>query len=85
MGSLSTFAPTIAQRRKALGLSQAQLAQAAATSLRTINALENGRAHEIGFHKLTRILAALGLELRLQEANNQRPTLEDLRNESADD
>ena len=72
-------------RRKARSLSQAQLAQAAGVSLRTISSLENRGSHDLGFRKLTRILSALGLELRLHEANTQRPTLDDLLNESADD
>ena len=44
----------------------------------TLDSLENGRAGELGFSKISNILNALGLELRLQEAGSGRPTLEDL-------
>jgi hypothetical protein len=47
--------------------------------------LEQGRAGEIGFSKLSRILAVLGLELRLAPAASVRPTLDDLRSEDRDD
>jgi hypothetical protein len=40
---------------------------------------------ELGFNKVVRILAALGLELHLREANHGRPTLDDLTNEAGDD
>jgi hypothetical protein len=36
---------------------------------------------DIGYKRLSRILHALGLDLRLTELNQQRPTLEDLRAE----
>jgi hypothetical protein len=50
-----------------------------------VDLLENGRAHEIGYSKLTRILAVVGLELRLQSMAPERPTLDDLLKESSDD
>jgi hypothetical protein len=50
-----------------------------------MDALENGRLGELGYSKITRILAALGLELKLQEASERRPTLEELMNEERDD
>jgi transcriptional regulator with XRE-family HTH domain len=68
----------IATRRKALGLSQAVLAKKASIGHSTLDALENGRLNELGFSKITRILSVLGLELKLQEANSRRPTLEEL-------
>jgi transcriptional regulator with XRE-family HTH domain len=72
----------IATRRKALGLTQSALVQKAGISRATLGALENGRCGELGFSKVARILAALGLELKLQEAHLRRPTLEELQEEN---
>lgn len=75
----------IAVARKARSLNQAELALKAGVSRSTIDLLENGRAREIGYSKLARILAAAGLELRLQPIAPERPTLDDLLAESDDD
>jgi transcriptional regulator with XRE-family HTH domain len=78
MLGLSSIGTEIAHRRKQLKLSQAELARKAGISRATLDAVENGRARELGFSKLTKLLAALGLELRLQPAASQRPTLDEL-------
>jgi len=83
--TLSSIGSQIATRRKALGLSQSELARKAGVSRATLEALENGRSGELGFSKVANILAALGLELKIQEANRQRPTLEELLEEDRDD
>lgn len=75
----------IAKRRKTLKLSQAELARKAAVSRATLDALENGRAGELGFSKLTKLLAVVGLELKLQAAGSHRPTLDELMQEDHDD
>ena len=75
----------IAERRNTLKLSQTALARKAGVSRATLDALENGRAGELGFSKITRLLAALGLELTLQTASSQRPTLDELMQEDRDD
>lgn len=75
----------IAEHRKKLKLTQAALARKAGISRATLEALENGRAGELGFSKLTKILAALGLELKLQAAGTHRPTLDQLLQEDRDD
>jgi transcriptional regulator with XRE-family HTH domain len=85
MLNLISIGQEIAERRKKLKLSQVELARKAGTSRATLEALENGRAGELGFSKLTKLLAALGLELKLQAASSQRPTLDDLLNEDRDD
>jgi transcriptional regulator with XRE-family HTH domain len=85
MLNLPSIGSQIASRRKTLGLSQFALAQKAKVSRATLDALENGRAGELGFSKLTNILSALGLELKLQEANFERPTLDELLEEDRDD
>lgn len=85
MLDLISIGGKIAERRKMLKLSQAVLARKAGVSRATLDALENGRAGELGFSKVTRLLAALGLELTLQTASTQRPTLDDLMQEDSDD
>jgi len=83
--SLISIGSQIASRREALRLSQSDLARKARVSRATLEALENGRSGEVGFSKVANILSALGLELKLQEANLQRPTLDDLLEEDRDD
>ena len=85
MLDLTSLGEQISDRRKLLKLSQAILARRAAISRATLDALENGRARELGFSKLTKLLAALGLELKLQPAGSQRPTLDELLQEDRDD
>lgn len=68
----------IAERRRTLKLTQAELARRARVGRVTLDALENGRTGELGFARIGRILAALGLDLRVAEARRNRPTLEDL-------
>jgi len=82
---LTSIGERIATKRKELGLTQSQLAQKARVGLSTLDALENGRLGELGYSKITNILTALGLELRLQEASRRRPTLEELLEEGRDD
>ena len=82
---LISIAPQIAERRKKLKLSQSALARKAGISRATLEALENGRAGELGFAKVTKLLAALGLELKLQAASSHRPTLDELLEEDRDD
>jgi transcriptional regulator with XRE-family HTH domain len=82
---LTAIGLEIAAHRKALKLSQSALASKAGVSRATLNALENGRAGELGFSKLTKLLAAVGLELNIQAAGSQRPTLDELMQEDRDD
>ena len=85
MLNLILLGKKIAERRKKLKLSQTELTRMAGLSRATLDALENGRAGELGFSKVTKLLTALGLELRLQLASSQRPTLDDLMQEDRDD
>jgi transcriptional regulator with XRE-family HTH domain len=82
---LSLLGEQIATTRKTLGLTQPMLAKKARVGLSTLDALENGRLGELGYSKITNILTALGLELKLQEAIAGRPTLEELMEEGRDD
>jgi transcriptional regulator with XRE-family HTH domain len=85
MLELTSIGQRIAESRKKLKLSQVALARKAGISRATLEALENGRAGELGFSKLTKLLAALGLELKLQAASSHRPTLDELLQEDRDD
>jgi len=85
MLSLISLGAQVAEQRRKLHLSQAALARQAGISRATLDALENGRTGELGFSKISRLLAALGLELKLQTASSQRPTLDELLDEDRDD
>jgi transcriptional regulator with XRE-family HTH domain len=82
---LASIGETVAKKRREVGITQAALARNARVGRSTLDALENGRLGELGYSKVTNILAALGLELKLQEATARRPTLEDLLDEDRDD
>jgi len=82
---ISAIAEQIAYQRKALGLSQAALAKKAHIGRSTLDALENGRMGELGYTKISNILSALGLEMRIQQASSSRPTLEELMSEESHD
>lgn len=85
MLQLLSIGEAITKKRKALGLSQTVLAKKAGVARSTLDALENARLGELGYSKVTNILTALGLELKLQDATARRPTFEDLINEDQDD
>ncbi len=85
MLDLLSIGGQIAERRKTLKFSQTDLSRKAGLSRATLDALENGRAGELGFSKVTRLLTAIGLELTLQPASSRRPTLDELVQEDRDD
>jgi transcriptional regulator with XRE-family HTH domain len=78
MLDLPTLGRLIAQHRYEQRLTQAELARRSRIGRSTLDALENGRTSELGFGKIGRILASLGLTLKVSEINRGRPTLEDL-------
>jgi transcriptional regulator with XRE-family HTH domain len=82
---LPSIGEQIATKRKSQFLTQRALAEKANVGLSTLDALENGRLGELGYSKITNILSALGLELKLQEAGARRPTLEELMEEGHND
>jgi len=61
MVDLTFIGQQIAERRRNLKLSQVALARKALISRATLEALENGRASELGFSRITKLLAVLGL------------------------
>lgn len=85
MLNLPTIGTEVANRRKTLRLRQSDVAGKAGVSRATLDALENGRLGELGFAKVSRILAVVGLEFRLGEAARRRPTLEELMEEAVHD
>jgi transcriptional regulator with XRE-family HTH domain len=85
MLDMLTIGKRVAEKRKGSKWTQLELAQKAHVSRATLEALENGRLGELGFSKLSKILAALGFELKLEQAALRRPTLEELREEDRDD
>jgi transcriptional regulator with XRE-family HTH domain len=85
MLALEEIGTQVAAVRKNLRLRQADLASRAGISRATVDALENGRASDIGFSKLARILGVLGLEMRIGPAAAHRPTMDDLLKERAVD
>lgn len=78
MLDLAELGKTVALRRKSLKMTQPALATLAKVGKTAIDELENGRARELGFTKVSRILSALDMGLRLVESPRGRPTLEDL-------
>jgi transcriptional regulator with XRE-family HTH domain len=85
MLTLSSIGSQIASKRKTARMSQSELAKTAGVSRATLDALENGRMGELGYTKITKLLTALGLELKLQETGSRRPTLDELLNEEHHD
>jgi transcriptional regulator with XRE-family HTH domain len=85
MLDLIAIGDQIANERRKLKLSQADLSRKADVSRATLDALENGRARELGFTKLAKLLSAVGLELKLQTASSTRPTLDELLQENRDE
>ncbi len=77
METIGSIGKQIALARKERRLRQLDLAENSHLSRATIDALENGRASDIGISKLSRILAVLGLELAIRPAGS-RPTLDEL-------
>lgn len=69
----------VTEIRRNKKLSQQIIADDTGLSRSTINALETGRAGDVGLRKVIKILDYLGYEIHLKEKSNL-PTLEDLRN-----
>jgi transcriptional regulator with XRE-family HTH domain len=61
--TLASVGHLIGNRRRALGMTLAQLASAARVGRSTLAALETGKLSELGFVKLTRLCAVVGLVL----------------------
>jgi len=75
---LAELGEAIRQRRRELGLTQAQLAEQGGLHRTTLIALENGQILELGVNRLLRLLESLGLTLRTAPAATYRPTMDEL-------
>jgi len=69
----------VTEFRRVQRFSQQRIADATGLSRATINALETGRAGDVGLRKVIKIMDYLGYEIQLKEKSNL-PTLEDLSN-----
>jgi len=65
---LSEIGQQIREQRRALGLTQEQLAKLSELSRTTINQMENGTLVDLGYAKLSQLLAVLGLDLQAKPA-----------------
>ena len=75
---LTELAVLIRTERKRAGLSMQSLAELAGVDRTTLSRLENQRLPELGYAKLERILAVLGLEFSVRPTG-ALPTLNDLK------
>lgn len=67
--------------RKEKKLTQAQVAEMAGISRKTLGQIETGTVADIGIRKVARVLEVLGLELTVRPAGAP-PTLEELQKEN---
>lgn len=70
-GEVVALGEVVRLERMRQGLSQAEVARIARVSKGRIEALENGRAADMGMRALTSILSVLKLELRLHRDNTR--------------
>jgi transcriptional regulator with XRE-family HTH domain len=66
----------IKEQRRALGLTQEQLAKLSELSRTTINQMENGTLVDLGYAKLSNLLSVLGLDLQARPATGLNHALE---------
>lgn len=71
MPSLPTLGQQVASARRAARMRQVDLASRARVSRATIDALENGRATDMRFSRLTRILLSLGLDIKVESPSRK--------------
>lgn len=80
MQTLAELGAAVAQRRKALGLKQREVAAQTGISADSLSRFERGAGPEFGARKLLLILGVLGMEMQFTEVG-QADTLDDLRRE----
>ena len=61
--NLNDIGQAVHNRRKALGLSQGQLAHLSGLSRQTLVGLENGSLNDLGINRAARVLSVLGLDM----------------------
>jgi transcriptional regulator with XRE-family HTH domain len=72
MKTLIEVAAAIKQRRQLLNISQEALAQVSGISLRSLKALEKGKANPT-WNQLAKVLTTLGWEMSLRDIARSRP------------
>lgn len=80
MRTLAELGDAVAARRKALNMSQSEVASQAGLTRETLVRFERGQVTEFGSRKLMAVLAVLGMEMILAEAG-MAGTLDELRRE----
>jgi len=80
MQTLAELGEAVAAKRKALKLSQSEVASRTGLTRETLVRLERGQLSEFGSRKLLAVLAVLGLELTFTEVG-AAGTLDELRRE----
>lgn len=73
--NLVSIGRLIAERRRARGLTLAQLAASADVGRSTLAALEGGKLPELGFAKVARLCAAVGLVLEARATALEEPLM----------
>ncbi|WP_227712479.1 helix-turn-helix domain-containing protein [Marinobacter zhanjiangensis] len=79
---LAELGSRIREERKRAGLTMQELSEMAGVDRTMLSRLENQRLPEMGFAKLQRVLAVLGLEFAVRPVGGL-PTLNDLQREQA--
>lgn len=82
MQTLQELGEAVGERRRSLGLKQADVASKAGITPESLSRFERGRAAEFGARKLLAVLAVLGAELDIMMAGHSG-TLDELRRERA--
>lgn len=72
MRDIADLGRAIAERRRSLGLRQAEVARQAGVAQEMLSRLERGRCAEFGARKLLAILSVLGLEVDLVDGARSR-------------
>lgn len=80
MMTLTELGEAVAAKRKALGMSQADVASRSGLTRESLVRFERGQLTEFGSRKLLAILAVLGLEISFTEVG-MSGTLDELRRE----
>lgn len=75
----------IRERREAMGLTQSDLAERSGVSRVRISHLESGRVFDMSFGKVTALLEAVGMSVRVADTPLARPVFEEIRRENEDD
>ena len=73
MITLQRLGSEIAERRKRLGLKQTDVARKSGVTPESLSRFERGRLPEFGSRKLIAVLAAVGMEIALVEAESNFP------------